>query len=58
MARIELAHPCGYRILSPVRLPISPHEHWESYKTDTLIYELLTSDKGLSEIFFSLVPVL
>jgi hypothetical protein len=27
MARIELAHPCGYRILSPVRLPISPHEH-------------------------------
>lgn len=26
MARIELAHPCGYRILSPVRLPISPHE--------------------------------
>lgn len=26
MAGIEPAHPCGYRILSPVRLPISPHE--------------------------------
>jgi hypothetical protein len=27
MTRIELVHPCEYRILSPVRLPIPPHEH-------------------------------
>jgi hypothetical protein len=25
-ARIELARPCGHRILSPMRLPISPRE--------------------------------
>ncbi len=28
-AGIEPAHPCGYRILSPVRLPVSPlQQQW------------------------------
>lgn len=26
-ARVELAHPCGRWILSPLRLPIPPSEH-------------------------------
>gem|GEM_PF-4054464 len=53
-ARVELAHPCGRWILSPLRLPIPPSEHArltsvETHNHHTQTHTINQSEKSPAE---------